>query len=460
MLRQFEYRSGPLVFDVGQFKNYPPTFQIPQVFDLFCCLTGLYLQGNRIASAVKEWNFVKGRRLTSGKTLPTQPALLAAFAEPSALDDPYRLIAALFDSPTLGFGIIDRSLRYKAANRALAAINGLPPKAHLGKTIREVLGNGAQRLEQAARRVFATGQFVSLHELNALLPKRIRSRSWLVDYFPLKREQGKLTEIGFVVAQIPPERNWEHRLNREIKAQAEPLPSYALVAALFQGLDKEAVSTILKAAEVRRVEKGEYLYRQGETTSTLLLLRTGLVKVSSITRVGKEVLLRWVKPGEVLGLGTFAKSPLQNTWSALAVEPSDALVWDKMTVEQFSMAYPVFGQNALWMVLRCAHELQIRFEQTATEVVEQRLARVVADLSKEIKNATETPVLQVSDEELAQMIGTTLYTVSRILSRWKRLGYVQKKQRRLLIRSRESLLQIAEGSAAASARLLRYPKAG
>jgi CRP-like cAMP-binding protein len=378
------------------------------------------------------------------------------FVPPGVLDDPRQLVAALFNSHRIGVGIIDRHLRFRAVNKTLAAMHGLPSKALLGKTLREVLGNTAKSLEAAARRVFATGQFVSTWRLSALL--RQGRKAQILDYFPLKDKKGRVQQIAFVVLEISEWSTWGQRLGGRLAVQEqpprktlrliarpEPVPRFALCAALFHGLDSEEVDAILKAARVRKAASGEYFCRQGERTDRLYLLKTGLIKVNSTTDAGKEVLLRWVRPGEVFGLGTLTKSSLPNAWSALAAEPSEALEWDRMAIQRLSSLYPAFWPNAMWIALRWAHQLQTRVEQMSTERVEQRLARVVTDLSKQVSSTTQKDELKVSGEELAQMVGTTLFTVSKVFNRWKQLGYVRKGRKRLVILNRQRLSQVAKG---------------
>jgi PAS domain-containing protein len=74
-------------------------------------------------------------------------------------DDSARMEAfleACFHSSTLGFCILDAELRYVTINQTLARINGMPPEAHVGRTIREVLGPFADQVEPDLRRVLAT----------------------------------------------------------------------------------------------------------------------------------------------------------------------------------------------------------------------------------------------------------------------------------------------------------------
>jgi len=376
------------------------------------------------------------------------------FLRSASFDAPHQLLAALFKSRTVGVGIIDRDLRFKAVNKSLASMHGLPQRGMLGKTLREVMGDDAKPLEPILRRNFATGQFSSAWWMTQLLGQKRKIE--ILDRFPLTKEDGTIDEVAYVAVRVPEGGKWEQRLSSGSAVQELPLckaaklgqpellPAFVLSAALFQGLGSAEVDTILKSARIHKAASGEYLCRQGETTKNLYLLKTGLIKVNSTTVTGKEVLLRWVRPGEVFGLGTLVKLPLRNRWNAVAAEPSVAIQWNKITIERLSTSHPALLPNAIWIGLHWAYELQTRVEQMATERVEQRLARLVIDLSS-ISNTSETAELRVSDEELAQIIGTTLFTVSKVLSRWKRAGYVQKGRKRLLILNRGALSQISKG---------------
>src|SRR3981081_4088381 len=86
------------------------------------------------------------------------------------LNDPQQLLAAFFSAPNVGFVILDNGLRYLVINDALAAMNGLPAQAHLGKTVHEILGVLAKELEALIKHVLATGQTVSNFELTGRVP--------------------------------------------------------------------------------------------------------------------------------------------------------------------------------------------------------------------------------------------------------------------------------------------------
>jgi DNA-binding NarL/FixJ family response regulator len=118
----------------------------------------------------------------------------------AALTEPHELLNGLFNVSTFGFGILDRQFRYRAVNRALAAMNGVAPKAHLGKTARDVIGEAAVTLEAPFRHVFLSGREVSL-EFWAKLRKKDEASYWSVDYFPIKNAAGRVTLVGGIVVE-------------------------------------------------------------------------------------------------------------------------------------------------------------------------------------------------------------------------------------------------------------------
>ncbi len=85
------------------------------------------------------------------------PNDLARFTLPGFLSEPEKFLSAYLNSAAIGLCILDSDLRYVAINGTLAAMNGLPANEHLGKTVREVLGDLAARLETECRRVLSTG---------------------------------------------------------------------------------------------------------------------------------------------------------------------------------------------------------------------------------------------------------------------------------------------------------------
>ena len=139
-------------------------------------------------------------------------ARLIPFACPDPLSEPEKLLAAFFNSSTAGLCILDAELRYLAINDVLAAMNGRPPTDHLGRSVREMVGSVAEKLEPEFQRVLATGESVLDFEVSAVLPTRSEPTHWIAHYFPIKNKEGRVSRIGVVVIDITEQKRLEQRL--------------------------------------------------------------------------------------------------------------------------------------------------------------------------------------------------------------------------------------------------------
>jgi formate hydrogenlyase transcriptional activator len=142
-----------------------------------------------------------------------------AYTSPDAFSEPEQLLAAFFSASNVGFCILDQNLRYLALNHTLAEMNGLPPTAHLGRSLREVLGDFAAKIEPEARRVLDKGQPVVNFEASGVLPNRPEVEHHLGHYFPIKDRAGQVKQIGVMVVGNTGRR----RLERSLEALADSL---------------------------------------------------------------------------------------------------------------------------------------------------------------------------------------------------------------------------------------------
>lgn len=119
---------------------------------------------------------------------------------PGALSNPEGILAGYFSSPTVGVCVLDSEARYIAINETLARINGMPAPSHLGKTIRQVLGDLATEVEPVFQGVLSTGQSVSF-EFSGPLPTKAEIGHWIVQYFPIRDETAVVTRVGALVIE-------------------------------------------------------------------------------------------------------------------------------------------------------------------------------------------------------------------------------------------------------------------
>lgn len=215
---------------------------------------------------------------------------------------------------------------------------------------------------------------------------------------------------------------------------------------LFAGLPDLAVQEVYTSARIEKRSEGEYFFFQGDPASAVYVLASGRVKLLQLTTDGQQVILRMAVAWTPIGLvGTVSNATYPVT--AEAVEDCRALCWSHDALQHLMTKYPRIAQNAMQAMAFHVQEFQDRFREMATERVERRLARALLRLASQLGKKTEEGVeiaMPVSRQELAEMSGTTLFTVSRILSEWERQGLIRTGRERVVIVHPHGLVRIAE----------------
>jgi formate hydrogenlyase transcriptional activator len=129
-----------------------------------------------------------------------------------ALLESEELLGAFFSASRVGLCILDADFRYLAINQTLAEMNGVPAEAHLGKSVREMLGDFAEVIEPQFKRVLETQQPVLNLELTFQLSNRVEPGHWMEHYIPIKDATGNVTQIGVVVVEITEQKKLEESL--------------------------------------------------------------------------------------------------------------------------------------------------------------------------------------------------------------------------------------------------------
>ncbi len=131
---------------------------------------------------------------------------------PGGFSEPEQLLSAFFAASSVGLSIVDTHLNYQAINQSLADMNGFPIEAHLGKSMRDILGSAAEPLEPILRHVLLTGKPVTNVPLTLKLPTRTEVGHWVVHYFPMNDASGNVTRIGVVVVEVTEQKKLEEKL--------------------------------------------------------------------------------------------------------------------------------------------------------------------------------------------------------------------------------------------------------
>ncbi|MGD0939832.1 MAG: Crp/Fnr family transcriptional regulator [Terracidiphilus sp.] len=213
-------------------------------------------------------------------------------------------------------------------------------------------------------------------------------------------------------------------------------------SALFTGLSEHECKEIAACARARTFARDELLFVQGQPVRNLVLIQSGSVKSTQLSPNGNEVILWMSGSGEPVGVP--ADSPAcSHTCSARAMEQCRALTWEYSRLQNLMWEHPQIRRNISRILSSRLNELEERFREVATEKVAKRVAFALLRLLKQVgKKSADGVEVSLSREELAQMTGTTLFTISRLLSKWAEDGLVLPRREAVLIRDAERLAQL------------------
>lgn len=215
---------------------------------------------------------------------------------------------------------------------------------------------------------------------------------------------------------------------------------------LFRNLDTAALAAITQSSRRLQVERDTFLFHQDEPATMFYVLLEGHGRLIQVTAEGQQVVLGLVSPQQEVGIvAVLHQATYPAAWQA--VTDCVLLAWDSATLMDLMERYPILALRALRMVTGRFVQLQNQYRELATERVERRVARALLRLLRQAGQQEADGILldlPLSRQDLAEMTGTTLYTVSRILSGWEKQGFIEAGRERVVIRSPHDLLIIAE----------------
>lgn len=219
-------------------------------------------------------------------------------------------------------------------------------------------------------------------------------------------------------------------------------------ARLFRDLSPEDCQQIVAAAVPRHYRARQVIVREADRGSEVLLLASGRVKVTQISHTGDEVILRIKSAGEVIGgLGMSRGETHSSTIQTL--ERCGVLTWKLEQFDVLCERFPLLHRNSIQILNDTLQILQECFCELATLRVPSRLARTLVRLVEQDASGARNAPITLTCEELGQMTGTTLFTVSRLLCKWTEIGLLYPEHRAIMIKDMGGLLAIADGELSA-----------
>ncbi len=228
----------------------------------------------------------------------------------------------------------------------------------------------------------------------------------------------------------------EFQTDRSILARTE----------IFRELPEEAIEEARRLAFRKRLDKRDVLYHQGDPSEHVYIVIVGRLRAAQTSADGTQVALRYLGPGEMTGYAAIAGLG-EYPSTVAAVDDTHLFGWSGAQLLRLMRDHPQIAINSLAALGARYREAQIRLRELSTEPVEHRIAHTLQRLASQAGRRTAQGIeirIPLSRQDLAELAGTTLHTVSRILSSWERDGIVASGHRQVLIRSIDALETVTE----------------
>lgn len=228
--------------------------------------------------------------------------------------------------------------------------------------------------------------------------------------------------------------------------QSERVLSAVRSLPVFRGLTPEDQRRLAVLATLKEYARGDFLWRSGDAAEFLTVIVKGRVKIVRHAEAG-DVILEIFAEGEPVGaIAVYNYMPYPA--SAICLEPTTLLLVPRRDYFELLDRHPDFARAIIREQTKLVIALTRKVEEMRGQRVDVRIAQLFLTLAermgKPVKDGTEIG-LQLSRQEVADLVGTTVETAIRVLSRWGREGILVTGEKRFVIPSLDRLKAVVEG---------------
>lgn len=185
------------------------------------------------------------------------------------------------------------------------------------------------------------------------------------------------------------------------------------------------LATIATGRKILSFEKKQAIYAQGDDAEAIFYIQTGKVKLTVVAKTGKEATIGILNPGDFFGEGCLAGQPLRIGSAAAFTDCAVLRIEKKALMQALHRGHAFSDLFVAYLLAR-----NIRYEEDLVDQLfnssEKRLARILLLLAHFGKEglSPETVIPKISQETLAEMVGTTRSRVSFFMNKFRKLGFI------------------------------------
>ncbi|MGH6986929.1 MAG: Crp/Fnr family transcriptional regulator [Caulobacteraceae bacterium] len=217
--------------------------------------------------------------------------------------------------------------------------------------------------------------------------------------------------------------------------------------ALFEGVGATTLLAAAERARTRLWRRAAVVFNQGDEGVRAHIVMRGAIRIVQSGSDGALAMMRLVGPGEIFGavaLFTDGRYPAD----AIAMTETCEASWSEADLAALMHADPEVAINLLRIVGARLQEAQNRMRELGTQSAARRLAHTLVRLTRQADGQggeVTSIAFPLRRTDIAELSGTTLYTASRLLSKWQRAGWLASRRQRLRLLDIEAIKAVADG---------------
>jgi CRP-like cAMP-binding protein len=212
----------------------------------------------------------------------------------------------------------------------------------------------------------------------------------------------------------------------------------------LKALKKEELLEIANCKTTITIKKGDAIFEEGDALKGVFCIKDGVGKLSKLSSNGKDQIVKLVKSGELLGQRSIISEEATNL-SAIAIEDMEVCFIPKSKILDFFNQNNAFSMNMMKTICGDLKDSDDNMVAMAQKTVRERLAFILLYIEdtfgKDVDGALQ---LQLSREEISGLIGTATESCIRLLSDFKKLGYIDLVGKKIIILKKAELIKIAQ----------------
>ncbi|MFN3739478.1 MAG: Crp/Fnr family transcriptional regulator [Thermodesulfovibrionales bacterium] len=215
---------------------------------------------------------------------------------------------------------------------------------------------------------------------------------------------------------------------------------------LFKDLSERELTELEQTSLKETFKKKEAVFSEGEPSEWFCILTKGKIKITKLSYDGKEIILEIIKAPDFFG-GLAVLKGFPYPASAIAMEESEVIKIPRAVFLKLVEKYPSINKAMLSFLIDRVKVTQETLKSVALERVETRVASALLRLSEKYGSTEKNGLmidLRLTKQELADMVGTTVETAIRIMSKFKKSGYLNEKDGKIIIKDINKLKELSE----------------